>query len=277
MAYSDSHAHLVDYAPEQLEKVIALMRKKQVALALAVGVNLDSSEGTIKLAETYNEIKAAVGIHPWFAEKLTDAARRRFRELAGSKYVSALGEIGLDYEPPLAGDKAPEGMPDMPFPENMPPLPVKPASGEVQQELLVFELSVARENKLPVNVHCLGGAHRDMMEILRKEIGWGLTGIAHSFEGDLNMLRDWLDLGFCIAFGTKQVILEPLAGLKNIVRATPLDRLVVETDANPMMSPENGPVDVIPIVEKIAAIRGTTADEIGQATTANLKRVLKVK
>lgn len=274
MVYSDSHAHLVDYSPDQLKKVIELMRKKQVVLALAVGVNLDSSEGTIKLAETYSEIKAAVGIHPWFAEKLTDATRQRFRELAGSKYVKALGEIGLDYDPPLAGNEPPAGMPDMQFPENMPPLPAKPASKEVQQELLLFELSVALENRLPVNIHCLGGAHQDMMEILRANPD--LKGIAHSFEGDLNMLRDWLDLGFYIAFGTKQVIQEPLADLETIVCAIPLDRLVVETDANPMMSPINGPVDVIPVAQKIASIRGSTAEEIGNITSENLKRLLKL-
>ena len=96
MVYSDSHAHLVDYGPEQLERVLELMRIKQVAFALGVGVDLDSSEGTIRLAQSYQQIKAAVGIHPWFAEKLTDVARQRFRELARSKYVKALGEIGLD-------------------------------------------------------------------------------------------------------------------------------------------------------------------------------------
>ncbi len=277
MAYSDSHAHLVDYGPEQLEKVLELMRTKNVEFAVGVGVNLGSSEGTIKLAETYNEIKAAVGIHPWFAEKLTDATRRRFRELAKSKYVKALGEIGLDYEPPLAGDEPPEGMPDMPFPENMPPLPAKPASKEVQQELLLFELSVALENKLPVNVHCRGGAHEDMMRILRRAADSGLTGIAHGFIGTFAELLNWLDLGFYIALSDTEMMAEQGIPLEVIVREVPLGRMVTETDANPMMSPVNGPVDVIPVVQKIASIRGSTAEEIGNITTENLKRILKIQ
>jgi TatD DNase family protein len=275
MAYSDSHAHLVDYGPEQLEKVLELMRTKHVEFALGVGVNLDSSEGTIKLAETYNEIKAAVGIHPWFAEKLTEATRRRFRELAKSKYVKALGEIGLDYEPPLAGGEPPAGMPDMQFPENMPPLPAKPASKGVQQELLVFELSVALENKLPVNVHCRGGAHEDMMRILRKAVNSGLTGIAHGFVGTLAELHDWLDLDFYVALSDIEMMAGEGLPLEVLAREIPLDRMVMETDANPMMSP-NGPTDVIPVVQKIASIRGSTAAEIGNITTENLKRLLKL-
>ena len=163
----------------------------------------------------------------------------------------------------------------MDFPDNMPPLPKTPPSPEVQKELLLFELEIAKKYRLPVNVHCLGGAHQDMMKILKPAVRAGLTGMAHSFEGDLKMLKDWLDLGFYIVFGEKQVITEPLAGLEDLVRATPLDRLLVETDANPMHTPD-GPVGVIPVVEKIAAIRGRPAEETGTAITANLKRVLKI-
>jgi TatD DNase family protein len=275
MAYSDSHAHLVDYGPEQLQKVLKLMQAKKVEFVLAVGVDLDSSEGTIHLAQSHQQIKAAVGIHPWFAEKLTEATRRRFRELAKSKYVKALGEIGLDYAPPLAGNEPPAGMPDMQFPENMPPLPAKPASKEVQQELLLFELSVALENRLPVNVHCRGGAHEDMVRILREPVDSGLTGIAHGFIGTLAELHDWLDLGFYIALSDIEMMAGEGIPLEVLAHEIPLGRMVMETDANPMMSP-NGPTDVIPVVQKVASIRGSTAEEIGNITTENLKRLLKL-
>jgi TatD DNase family protein len=276
MVYSDSHAHLVDYEAEQLKKVLEQMRLKHVDLALSVGVNLDSSAGTIRLAQAYQQIKAAVGIHPWFAEKLTDAARHRFRELARSKYVKALGEIGLDYEPPTPRNEPPkEGVPEMPFPKNMPPLPARPASKEVQKELLQFELSVALENRLPVNVHCHGGAHQDMMRILREAVNSGLTGIAHSFYGTAAELHDWLDLGFYIALGNLGVTVEEMPSLETIVRGIPLNRLATETDANPMMSP-NGPADVIPVVQKIASIRGDAVENIGNISTDNLKRLLNL-
>jgi TatD DNase family protein len=281
MAYSDSHAHLVDYRPEQLEKVFELMRIKQVEFALGVGVNLDSSEGTIRLAQSHEQVQAGVGIHPWFAEKLTDVTRQRFSELARSKYVKALGEIGLDYEPPIVAKKPPDvallskGIPDRQFPENMPPLPARPASKKVQQELLWFELSVALENRLPVNVHCHGGAHDDMMKILRKAVNSGLTGIAHGFGGSAAELRDWLDLGFYIALGNMGVTVREMPSLSAIIRDIPLNRLVTETDANPMMSP-NGPIDVIRVAQKIEDIKGAPVEDIGNIATANLKHLLKL-
>jgi TatD DNase family protein len=270
MVYSDSHAHLIDYSPEQLKKVLALMRKKQVEFALAVGVNLDSSEGTIKLAETYHEIKAAVGIHPWFASKLDADMRKRFEKLASSKYVRALGEIGLDYAPPTGKQPGgpPPDMPKMEFPDKMPPLPKTPPSPEVQKEVFNFEVSIAKKYGLPLNIHCMGGAHQDMMKILNANPG--LRGIAHGFNGDLKMLKDWLDLGFYIAPALMNLTPE----LEEVIRAIPLDKLVTETDANPMLSPD-GPADVIQAAQKIADIRGVPVEEIGNMATANLKRLLK--
>ncbi|RPJ58522.1 MAG: TatD family deoxyribonuclease [Dehalococcoidia bacterium] len=275
MVYADSHAHMIDYEPDQVKAIIGLMRKKEVELVLAVGVNLESSEGTVKLAETYSEIKAAIGFHPWFAGKLNESTMQRFEKLASSKYVRAIGEVGLDYAPPSgpgAGPPSPD-MRKMDFPKNMPPMPKTPPTHEVQKELFNYEVSIAQKYGLPLNIHCMGGAHQDMMQILKANPG--VTGMAHSFEGDLKMLRDWLDLGFYIVLGEKQVIKEPLADLEKIIRTMPLDKMIVETDANPMHSP-NGPVDVIPVVERIAAIRGATVQEVGNATTANLKRVLKL-
>lgn len=280
MEYSDSHAHMVDYSPEQVRSIVELMRKKKVALALSVGVNLESSEGTVKLAENYSMIKAAIGFHPWFATALTSEIKKRFDELASSKYVFAIGEIGLDYKPPMAGsppinsgDRSMQGAPEMKFPVNMPPFPKTPPTHEVQKEVFHFAVSLAKKHGLPVNVHCRGDAHRDMIQILRQFNG--ITGIAHSFERDLSILNDWLNLGFYITIGT-MIVKEPAASIEEMVRAIPIERLVTETDANPMMSPDSGPVDVIEVVQKIAVIRGIPAEVVGNASTANLKRVLKL-
>jgi TatD DNase family protein len=279
MGYSDSHAHMVDYSPEQVRSIVELMRKKKVELVLSVGVNFESSEGTVKLAEKYKTIKAAIGFHPWFAAALPPEIKKRFDELASSKYVLAIGEIGLDYKPPVSGspptssgDKSMQGAPEMKFPVNMPPLPKTPPTHEVQKEVFNFAVSLAKKHGLPVNVHCRGDAHRDMMQIIRQFSG--LTGIVHSFEIDLSILRDWLDLGFYITAGM-MVVKEPGASIEEIVRAIPIERIVTETDANPMMSPDTGPVDVIEVVQKIAEIKGTPAEVVGNAATANLKRVLK--
>jgi len=271
--YSDSHAHVVDYSPQEIERIVRLMREKRVDLVLAVGVNLESSEDTVKLAEKYEQIQAAVGIHPWFAVSLNEAMKQRFERLAGSKFVSAIGEVGLDYQPPMAGGGSPPPPPgagEMKFPDKMPKLPETPPTPAVQQEVFMFEVSIARKYGLPMNIHCQGGAHQDMIDILR--INRGVIGIAHSFSGDEKMLHDWLDLGFYICPAMMNVTPEQEAVIKKI----PLERLVVETDANPMHSPD-GPVHVIPVVEQVARIRGASVDKIGQATTENLRRVLKIQ
>lgn len=228
---------MIEYPSGQLKVIIKLMQEKQVDLVLAVAGDLESSEGTVKLAETYPNIKAAIGFHPWSATKLDSETKKRFEKLAGSKYVKALGEIGMDFTLP---------------------------SPEVQKELFIYEVSIAKQYDLPLNIHCMGGAHRDMMSILKANPS--LRGIAHSFYGDNEMLMEWLDLGFYIA----PALINP-----TIVRNIPLERLVVETDCIPMNS-LNGPVDVILVVQYIASIRGTTAEEIGEATTTNLKRILNI-
>ena len=275
MGYSDSHAHMADYDPEMLGNILELMREKDVELVLNVGVNLDIAEKTIEIAARHENIIATVGIHPWFAEPLTDVVEKHFSELASSKYVKALGEIGLDYDPPVTPPPGIEAH-DAEAPTGMPKLPDIPPTPEVQKELLMFELSQAIEYGLPVNIHCRAGAHKDMIDIISGQAKSGLTGIAHDFEGGMQGVNQWLDLGFYIALGPHNLTVEPIPDLNDVVRAIPLDRLVTQTDANPMMNPENGPVDVIEVVRIIAEIRNMSPDEIGRITTDNLRRVLKL-
>jgi len=158
-----------------------------------------------------------------------------------------LGEIGLDYAR-------------------------SPQTATGQRELLKYELSLAREKGLPVNLHCRE-AHTDMMEMLRMEVGSGLTGNIHGFSGDRNMLKDWLDLGFYVAIG--RAVLRDMPELEEAVARIPSDRLLTETDATPR-GQSAGPAEVVAVAEKVAALRGVTTEEIGRTATANLKRLLKL-
>ena len=144
MTYSDSHCHLDGYEPERLATVLDQARSKQVDIIVSMGMDLESSAATIGLAGSHPEVLAAVGIHPWNAVPPTRELCTRLRELAGAEGVVALGEIGLDYA------RSPE-------------------TKEAQKELLTYELSLARQLGLPVNIHCRE-AHEDMMEILRGDI-----------------------------------------------------------------------------------------------------------
>lgn len=129
MVFSDSHCHLDRYQPELLAEVLEQARVKEVDIIVSMGMTLESSAETVRLAQSGEGVLAGVGIHPWNAVPPTDEVRRQLDELARREQVVAIGEIGLDYA------RSPE-------------------TREIQKELLIYELSLARETGLPVNIHC---------------------------------------------------------------------------------------------------------------------------
>ena len=175
--------------------------------------------------------------------------RRRLYELARKEQVVAIGEIGLDYAR-------------------------NPETREVQKELLIYQLSLARETSLPVSVHCRE-AHQDIMSILRKEVGSDIQGTIHGFVGDSAALKDWLELGFYVSIGIRSFVINEAPALLAAVREIPLDRLLTETDAAGGRDVA-GPGDVLSVVEKLASLRGVDAEDIAGGATANLKRLFRL-
>lgn len=244
---SDSHCHLDGFGPAALVEVLKQARANHVEIIVCMGKTMEASATNVRLANSHDGVHAAVGIHPWDAVSLTDDLRSRLRELVKSKGVVAIGEIGLDYVR-------------------------KPETREVQQELLAYQLSLAHETGLPVNVHC-NGAHQDMMAMLRVGEGAGLKGVAHGFVDDTAALRDWLDLGFFVSIGLRGLVRDRKPAL-DTVRAIPLERLLTESDSAAPPSSVPGPADVRSVVERLASIRGDSPEQIGAAATANLRRLL---
>jgi len=253
MIFSDSHCHLDRYRPEVLAEVLEQARVKNVDIIVSMGMNLESSAETIRLAQSCQEVLAAVGIHPWNAIWPTDEVRRDLYELTRSQHVVGIGEIGLDYRPDYAPDSE---------------------TREIQRELLIYELSLARDTDLPVSIHCKE-AHEDMMYILREETGSDVKGTIHGFSGDSKELKDWLALGFYVSVGVRGFVTNGIPSLQAVVREIPLDRLLTETDSAGSGQPA-GPADVLSVVEKLASIKGATVQEVADTATANLKYLLKL-
>lgn len=247
MILSDSHCHLDGQQPERLAEVLKQARTKGMAIMLTMGMTLESSAEAIQLAQSHEGILAAIGIHPWNAIVPTDMVCRRFEEMVKQKKVVAIGEIGLDYAR-------------------------NPETREIQKELLAYELSLARETGLPVSLHCRE-AYADMMDILHKENGSRLRGAIHGFTGDQSTLKEWLDLGFHISIGRRGFTIDEIPSLRAAIPAIPRDRLLTETDA---AGPSGNPSEVVSVVEKLASLRGTSAEEIARTATANLKYLLKL-
>ncbi len=248
MIFSDSHCHLDMYQPRQLAKALKEAKAKHVDIMVSMGMTVESSAETVRLAQSHDGVLAAVGIHPWNAVPPTDEVCRRLSELARSKHVVAIGEIGLDYVR-------------------------TPQTKEIQKELLKYELSLARETGLPVSIHCQE-AHQDMMDILRPEMDSGLKGALHGRAYDWATFKDWLDLGFYVSVSIRGLVTDEMPSLLAAVREIPLDRLITETDATG--SGQSNPIDVVSVVEKVASLKKTKIEEVANTTTANLKRLLKI-
>jgi len=247
--YSDSHTHLASWPAEQVPGLIKQAVKEGLTVIQTWGENLDSSAVGINLAEKNKAVYAGFGIHPWNAIQPTEDIRKRFEELAGKKRVVAIGEVGLDY--------------------------VKnPNNRDVQQAVLKYQAEFARRKGLPVDVHTRE-AHEDMMAILRPQVKAGLKGISHGFTGNVAHLKDWLNLDFYISIGVRGFVTSELPYMVEVVKQIPADRILAETD-NGFTAEHPGLTGVIAVVEKMAKVRGSTPDEIGALTTANLKRILRI-
>lgn len=139
--YFDSHAHLDEACfAEDFEEILARMAQNQVRGMMNIGCDLPSSERSIRLAERYDWIWAAVGSHPDDADQVDEARILMYRKLARHPRVKAIGEIGLDYH-----------YEDIPR--------------DVQQHAFRLQMALAEELELPVVIH-EREAHGDALTII---------------------------------------------------------------------------------------------------------------
>ncbi|MBI5417868.1 YchF/TatD family DNA exonuclease [Candidatus Poribacteria bacterium] len=244
----DTHVHLDDerYNSDR-ESVIENAIKENVNLLINVGVNKESSLFSVKLAEKYDFIYAACGIHPHDADKATDDEYNAIAELLSHKKVIAVGEIGLDYY------------------RNLSPK-------DKQQKVFIKLIQMAKENKKPVIIHSRD-AENDTMRILEKEVSGLNKGVAHCFSGSLEMAKKLISMDFYISF-SGQVTFKNAANLVKLIEQIPIERILVETDC-PYLSPEphrgdkNVPSYVKYVAIKIAEIKSLSFEDVARITTVN--------
>jgi TatD DNase family protein len=259
----DTHAHL-DFGKFDGDRpdVIERARAAGVAAIVNVGTDLASSRRAVALAEEYDCIYAAVGMHPHDAKKLDGATLAEMRDLSRNAKVVAIGEIGLDFYRDLS-------------------------PRDVQRRAFQAQLAWAAKLGKPVVIHDRD-AHDEIMEVLT---GWaarmgdtplaGRLGVLHTFSGDLAMAKQAIDQGFYISV-SGPVTYRNARQLPDIVRALPLNRLLVETDC-PFLAPHphrgkrNEPAYVQLVAERIAEIRGLDLEDLAEATTENAQRLFQFK
>jgi TatD DNase family protein len=250
----DTHAHL-DFPQfdKDREKVIQEAKSCGVERILNVGVDAESSQKSVDLAQKYPQIYATVGFHPHDAKKFNQSSLEELRKLAQHQKVVALGEMGLD------------------FYRNLSP-------AEIQKRIFISQLELAQELDMPVVVH-IRNAYPQSLEILER--GKVKRGVLHCFEGNIDEAKRGLDLGFYVSFNGRITYHNP--SLIDLVKQIPLDRILVETDSpylppHPHKRQRNQPAWVELVIREIAQIKGKLVfEEVERITTSNACNLFGLK
>jgi len=241
--YTDDRDAVVE---EALEAGVALM------ISIGTGDGPPDLEAGIRMAERYPAVYASVGVHPHDAAMASEDTWTAMGGLAGHPKVLHLGEMGLDYH----YDHSPR---------------------DVQRKAFLRQLEIAAEWGMPVSIHTRE-AWRDTLECIRSVwAGGGPGGVFHCFSGGPVEAGEALGLGFHLGFGG--VLTFPKSEQTRAAAvATPLNRILVETDA-PYLAPipyrgkRNQPAYIVRTAERLAALRELSTDALREATWENTKEL----
>ena len=252
--YFDTHAHYDSGAfNADWKELLASMPQKGVELIVNPGCDLESSRTAVALAEEFPHVYAAVGVHPSDCGEWGEGTLLELRQLASRPKVRAIGEIGLDYywkdNPPRA----------------------------LQQNVFHRQLELAQSLRLPVIVHDRE-AHGDSLEIVKEFPG--VRGVFHCFSGSPEMAEELLKRGWYLGFDGP-ITYKNAKRAPEVAAVTPLERIVVETDAPymapvPMRGKRNDSRYLPYVIEKLAEWKGVTAEEMTRVTWENGRRLFRI-
>lgn len=252
----DSHTHLnAEQFNEDIPETITRARELGVTEMAVVGFDYPTIEKSLELSQSYDSIYSIIGWHPTEAGSYDASAEAYIEENLGLPKVVAYGEIGLDYH----------WMED---------------PKDVQEKVFRRQIAIAREHQLPISIH-MREAIEDTYRILKDEKVHTIGGIMHSFSGDAEWAKKFLDLGMHISF-SGVVTFKKAIEVQEASQIVPFDRLLVETDA-PYLAPvpyrgkRNEPGYTRYVVEKIAELREVSFEEVAQQTMSNAHNLFKIE
>ncbi len=252
----DTHAH---YNDEQFDndrdEILSIMPDNNVSLILNACSQLSEMPQIIDMVEKYSHVYGAVGIHPEAVGTVDETYLDKIAQYTKHPKIVAIGEIGLDYY-------------------------WTTETKEKQQQILGKQIDLARELNMPVIIHDRE-AHGDIMRILTEHKVWECGGVFHCYSGSAEMVKEITNnLGMYIAFGGT-VTFKNAVRPKEALKAVPLDRLLIETDA-PYLAPvpyrgkRNSSVYLKEVVSMISEITGIPTHEIEKITLENGKRLFSI-
>ena len=252
----DSHCHLA--ADEfDVDRAAVLDRAHEAGvdtfIAIGSGYGIAGNARTVELASADPRVFATVGVHPHEAKELNDEARRLLEELMGRPRVVAVGECGLDYH-------------------------YMNSEREVQRAVFAEQAASARSRRMPATLHVRGDepdAYEELLDIWLAETRGEIEGVLHCYTGTLEFAQRAIEAGFYISF-SGILTFKNDRGLREIARALPLERLLVETDA-PLLAPQgfrgrrNEPAHVGRVGETLAALHALPIEEVARVTRDNAR------
>ncbi len=270
----DTHAHVNFNAyKDDADEVIRRSLDNGVWM-INVGSQYETSRRAVEIAKRYSQgVFAAIGLHPIHlsdgifktkidTEEISFPTREeefnyeKYEELAKSEEkVVAIGEIGLDYY-------------------YRPKTKIKLEQfKQKQKEVFLKQLKLSNELKLPAIFHCRM-AHNDLIEILQHYNN--VRGVIHCFTGTPEQAQKYLEMGFYLGFNGIIFKLD----LEKIIKNTPLEKIVIETDCPyltpPKMIGRNEPLYVKYVVERIAELKKENFDKVSEITSENAKKLFKI-
>jgi TatD DNase family protein len=245
----DSHCHL-DIIKTPVPEILAAGQAVGIRRAVTVGYDLASSRWCAEAAAAHDDVYAAVAIHPNDAGNATDEVLDEIASLAALPHVRAVGETGLDYyrDWAEAGD---------------------------QHRSFRAHIDIAKRTGKALVIHDRD-AHDDVLRILAEE-GAPDKVVFHCFSGDRDMAKVCADRGYVMSFAGN-VTFKNAGDLREAAAITPLDQMLVETDA-PFLTPmpyrgrPNAPYLIPLTVRALAQATGSDEDEVAAAVAATANRV----
>ncbi len=249
----DSRCHLdFDVFDSDREEAVARARAAGVGAMLTICTRVSRFDQVRALAESYDGMWCSAGIHPHQTAEEGEATPETLIALSRHPKVVGIGECGLDYYYDLSPRDA-------------------------QRRSFVAHIAAARATQLPLIVHARD-ADLDMIDILRGEAAHGaFPGVMHCFSSTRKLAEAAVELGLYISI-SGIVTFKNADELRGIVRDTPLDRLLVETDA-PFLAPapnpgkRTEPAFVVHTAAAVAKLKGISPEELATITTANFFRL----
>lgn len=255
--YFDTHAH---YDHEKFKKdqdeLFSALRAAGVDAVVNCASDLKSCAATLKLTEKYDFVFGAIGVHPHEVEKLDeDAVYQLYNYACRSEKIVAIGEIGLDYHYDLS-------------------------PRELQKDWFIEQIELAKEVELPIVVHSRDAA-KETFDVLEAADAGEVSGVIHCYTGSLEMAKAYVDMGFYLGIGG-MLTFPDVKKILRVVEEIPLEHLLLETDA-PYLAPvpnrgtRNDSRNLVYVAEKIAELKGITAEEVARVTSQNACRLFQVE